>query len=452
MNVARINCAHDDETIWEKIIKHIKKAEASLGKSCKIVMDLGGPKLRTGPMIPGPEVVHLVAQKDDLGRVVKPALVWLATENSLPPVKADAFLPVSPDWINEIRKGDEIIFKDARKKKCNLKVIGKEGKTAWAHCHDSAYITPGLRFTMVRQNTKRMVQVGKLLPVEQIITLRKGDMLIIHKDPVPGEPAHYDESGKLMQLPHISCTLPEVFKDVNPGEPILFDDGKIEGIIREVSEEKLLVEITVARETGSKLRSDRGINLPGSNLSISGLTMKDRNDLKFIIRHADVVNLSFVNTPEDIESLLKELKQSESKIGIILKIETRKGFQHLPEILLAAMRTYPVGVMIARGDMVIECGWKYMAKIQYEMLRICEAAHIPNVYATQVLENLARKGMPSRAEITDAATAQQAECVMLNKGPYIIPAIRMLDKIIRNTEKYQEKQASLLPVLDTRLE
>ncbi|MCX6235290.1 MAG: pyruvate kinase [Bacteroidetes bacterium] len=454
INVARINCAHDDEEIWEKIIINIRKAEASLGRTCKIIMDLGGPKLRTGPMMPGPKVAHLIPPKDEMGRVIKPSLVWISTENSLPPAKADAFIPASAKWISEIKKGDEIQYKDARGKKCTLKVIAREGKAAWAHSYDSAYITPGLEINLIKHDVQaqKTDHIGDLTSIEQTIILRKGDNLILHKDTTPGEPAHYNESGKLTRLPHISCTLPEVFKDLKAGEPILFDDGKIEGIIKEVTDEKLHVTITFARESGSKLRADKGINLPESNLSVSGLTEKDKKDLHFIIQHADAINLSFVNGPEDVINLLSELKRIKATIGIILKIETRKGFQYLPEILLTAMRTYPVGVMIARGDMVIECGWKYMAKIQYEILRLCEAAHIPNIYATQVLEGLAKKGMPSRAEITDAASSQQAECVMLNKGPYIIPAIRMLDKILRNTEKYQDKQATLLPILDTKLE
>jgi pyruvate kinase len=161
------------------------------------------------------------------------------------------------------------------------------------------------------------------------------------------------------------------------------------------------------------------------------------------------VNLSFINSPQDVEEVLEELARLNPNLAIVLKIETRRGFKNLPEILLTAMKTHPVGVMIARGDLAIECGWKHMARIQHEILMMCEAAHIPDIWATQVLENLARKGLPSRAEITDAATSQQAECVMLNKGDHILEAIRMLDTIIRETEDYQDKKAPLLPELDT---
>jgi len=111
------------------------------------------------------------------------------------------------------------------------------------------------------------------------------------------------------------------------------------------------------------------------------------------------------------------------------------------------MQNYPIGVMIARGDLAIETGWKNFASIQEEILRICEAAHIPDVWATQVLESLAKKGVPTRSEITDAAMSQRAECVMLNKGVYINKAVKMLDKILRRMQHFQKKKETILPKL-----
>ena len=207
------------------------------------------------------------------------------------------------------------------------------------------------------------------------------------------------------------------------------------------------MRIKQARVTGSKLNADKGINLPDSDFRLSGLTEKDKNDLVFVAKHADVVNLSFVNQATDVEELFRELDKYPDKPGIILKIETKKGFENLPGILLHAMQTYPLGVMIARGDLAIETGWKNIATIQEEILRICEAAHIPVVWATQVMDNMARKGIPTRAEITDAAMAQRAECVMLNKGLYIEKAIKMLDKILRRMQKFQKKKEIMLPKL-----
>ena len=135
-------------------------------------------------------------------------------------------------------------------------------------------------------------------------------------------------------------------------------------------------------------------------------------------------------------------------MGFNLKIETRSGFNYLVDILLTAMRMHPIGVMIARWDLAREAGWKNIAWIQEEILSICQAGHVPDIWATQVLETLAKKGIPSRAEITDAAMAQRAECVMLNKGPHILNAIRLLDTILKEMFQRQDKEASMTPVLE----
>jgi pyruvate kinase len=275
--------------------------------------------------------------------------------------------------------------------------------------------------------------------------LKKDDLLVVHKEPLPGEPAHYDDQGQLLRPAHISCTLPEIFGRVKVGEPILFDDGEIEGLVQEANKNSLLIRITASDEAGRKLRSDKGINLPDSNLQLNQLTDKDKKDLAFVVRHADIVNLSFVNDPEMVTELQRELqKHQASHLGVMLKIETKAGFSNLPHLLLTVMRTAPAGIMIARGDLAVECGWQRLAEVQEEILWLCEAAHLPVVWATQVLEKLAKKGRPSRAEITDAAMAQRADCVMLNKGPYVMDAISMLDDILRRMQEHQYKKNPML--------
>ncbi len=452
MNCARINCAHDDAETWERMIANVRAASASLQRKVKIAMDLGGPKLRTGPMIEGPKVTHIKPRRNDLGQVVQPAQIWIAPPDILPPPNAevDAILPVSESLFRRMKRGNTIYFTDARDKKIKIKIDRKQGKGKWGVCSDSAYVETGTELVLqkVKASGEERQRVGELLPKEQFISLFTGDTLMIHKDPRPGENAVYDDDGVLLQAAHVSCTLPEIFNDVKAGEPIFFDDGKIEGRIEVVSSEELTVKILHAKTNGSKLKADKGINLPDSQLSVSGLTEKDKVDLDFVAQHADAVNFSFVNRPEDVEALQELLDEKESDAGIILKIETQEAFSKLPAILLAAMRNFPVGVMIARGDLAIETGWKNFATIQQEIMRLCGAAHIPDVWATQVLESLAKKGTPSRAEITDAALAQQAECVMLNKGAYIDKAVKMLDKILRRMQRFQQKTAVILPKLD----
>ena len=116
--------------------------------------------------------------------------------------------------------------------------------------------------------------------------------------------------------------------------------------------------------------------------------------------------------------------------------------------------------MIARGDLAAECGYQRLAEVQEEILWMCEAAHVPVIWATQILESLAKEGLASRSEITDAAAGVRAECVMLNEGPYIVKTVRAFDDILRLMEGHHQKGRSTLrklrlaalfePALETR--
>ena len=196
------------------------------------------------------------------------------------------------------------------------------------------------------------------------------------------------------------------------------------------------------------MRAGKGINMPDTDLPISAITDRDVADLATVVELADLVDMSFVRTPDDVERLLDELDRlGGDNLGIVLKIETRRAFENLPQLLLTAMRRPRVGVMIARGDLAVECGYERMAELQEEILWLCEAAHLPVIWATQVLEQLAKTGLPSRAEISDAAMSERAECVMLNKGPYLNDAVTVLDNIMRRmAEHYYKKNALLRPL------
>ena len=272
------------------------------------------------------------------------------------------------------------------------------------------------------------------------------------REPVPGKPARTDAAGRTLSPAVISCTLPEIFPQVRVGETVWFDDGKIGGIIRQVQSDALHVEITHARPKGDRLGADKGINLPDTTIDLPAMTPKDVEDLRFVVAHADLVGMSFVRHERDVyelQSRLRELKGE--RLGIVLKIETRQAFERLPNLMLAAMRQHPAGVMIARGDLAVECGYERMAEVQEEMLWFCEAAHMPVIWATQVLESLTKTGQPSRAEITDAAMGERAECVMLNKGPHIVEAVMALDDILRRMEDHQSKKSSRLRPLHLRM-
>ena len=337
MDCARINCAHEDEIIWKQMIDNIRACK----KNFKIMMDLGGPKLRTGKMKPGPKVIHIKPNKNTLGQVIEPAKIWLAPYGIKPPMdkEVDAVIPVNKKWLRKTKKGSYIVFRDSRDKKCKIKINAKEDRGRWGSCSDSAFVTTGtlLNVFLEKKSTSEIHSVQELLPLEEVIFLFEGDLLRLDKKAIPGEPTVYDAEGNLKEMAHISCTLPEIFDTVKSEEEVFFNDGKIEGMVKEIHADHLIIEITNAKKKGGKLKADKGINFPNSNLGVSGLTKKDKTDLKFVVQHADAVNFSFVNNKEDVEELLNELKKLKANIGIILKIETKEAYRNLPGILLKAM-------------------------------------------------------------------------------------------------------------------
>lgn len=243
----------------------------------------------------------------------------------------------------------------------------------------------------------------------------------------------------------VSLPIPEIYRDAHPGERICFDDGRITGIIEKNTGRQLQIRITHTRKPVEVLARDKGVNLPDTELGLPALGSKDLQDLEFAARQADMIGLSFANRPDDVRDLRLRLHELGSDhIGVILKIETQQGLANLPRMLFEAMKFPACGVMIARGDLGVECGFERLSEVQEEILWICESAHVPVVWATQVLEGLAKRGHASRAEITDAAMSQSAECVMLNKGPYIIEAVRMLDDILQRMQGHHFKKRSLL--------
>ncbi len=453
MDCARINCAHDNPEIWRRMIAQIKQARRETGKSCRILMDLGGPKLRTGEISTEPAVLKWRPHRNQFGKVITPARIWLHAEKDegTSPAPADACLPVCSDWLEQISTHDLIEFTDARGALRILQVMNQVSSGFWAECTQTSYVIPGIELKLLRTSTSgrhrpfaKLGRVGALPASPESIRLHVLDSLIITREPLPGKAAQFDAQGRLLRSASIACTLPEVFRTVQPGERILIDDGRIGGVIRSVSKNKMIVEITQTKEGGEKLLAGKGINLPDSHLELDGLTAQDIDHLEFVVKHADMVGLSFVRNPADIEPLQKHLlKLKAEKLGIILKIETRAAFDNLPGLLLTLLRSPTIGVMISRGDLAVECGFERLAELQEEILWLAEAVHLPVICATQVLEGLSKNSKPSRAEITDAAMGVRTECVMLNKGAYIIEAMETLDDILHRMQSHQQKRTLL---------
>ena len=328
-NCVRINCAHDNAELWASMIAHVRRAEAETGHSCKVLMDLAGPKSRIG-------------------------------EVSAPNQQQHIF---------------------------------------------------------------------------------RGDCLLLASKLPEGQSANFQAT----------CTLPEVLSQLRVGEAVWIDDGRIGASVESLTETGVILRITHASLKGRKLLPDRGLNFPNTDLKLSSLTDKDCQDLDFVATHADIVGYSFVQSAADIERMQRELaarmQRPLHEMAIVAKIETPEAVRNLPELIVQAAGQQPFAVMIARGDLAIEIGYQRLAEIQEEILWICEAAHIPVIWATQVLENLVKKGIPSRAEITDAAMSERAECVMLNKGAFIAEAVTILDDVLTRMQAHQSKKTPQLRAL-----
>jgi pyruvate kinase len=321
MNVARINCAHDNEAIWSRMIQHLKRACRHTGLSCKVYMDMAGPKIRTRLLGKGKEQGKVKIKEGEI--------VWLADD-----VKSF--------------KGDEIVISPNE---------------------------PGI-----------------------ISMLKKGDRVYI-------------------------------------------DDGMIKGFIEKAGKYKAAMRIVRISSQKQQIKEGKGINFPDSDIIISPLTEFDKSSLPFICEHADMVGYSFVRYPSDLSGLLEALKKTSARQPhIIVKIETTEAVKNLPTLLLCGMQQKVFGVMIARGDLAVEIGFERMGEIQEEILWICEAAHVPVVWATQVLETLNKSGMATRSEITDATHAAMAECIMINKGDHTIEVIETLRDILQRTGGHHVKK------------
>ncbi len=327
-DVMRINCAHDDPDAWAAMVGGIRAAERKVGRNVRVLMDLAGPKSRTG----------------------------------------DITLPAG------------------------------HGR------------------------------------------LKTGDTLVLHsRGTAPGAPLAAE------------CQMPEVFEHLAPGHRIFLDDGKLAAAVQEVAPDRAVLLVQRTGPKGLRLKPEKGLNFPDTILPVPALTAKDRGDLAHVLHWADLVGYSFVQDAGDVQTLqaaMAELRPEDwRRFGLVAKIETPRAVANLPEIMVAAAGRQPLAVMIARGDLAVEIGFERTAEMQEEIMWLAEAADVPVIWATQVLESLVKKGLPSRGEMTDAAAAVRAEAVMLNKGPYIIEGVEGLDRLLTRMHHHQDKKTPQLRAL-----
>jgi pyruvate kinase len=246
------------------------------------------------------------------------------------------------------------------------------------------------------------------------------------------------------------CDPADVLDHLAIGAEVSFDDGKLGGVVAECQPGCVIVHVERTQRKGFKMKPERGLIFPGADLHLDPLTGDDLCDLDFVAHHADMIGFSFVQRPDDITRLQDELARRRPdwrRLGIIAKIETAQAVRNLPDIIVRAAGRQPFGVMIARGDLAVAIGFERLAEMQEEILWLCEAAHVPVIWATQVLEEMVKSGLPTRGEMTDAAMAGRAECVMLNKGPNVAEAITALRGLLQRMMEHQSKKTARLRAL-----
>ena len=246
------------------------------------------------------------------------------------------------------------------------------------------------------------------------------------------------------------CVPGDVLNRLPTRTEVSFDDGRLDALVEECRKDALLLRVTRAHRHGFKMKPERGLTFPRAELHLDPLTEKDLSDLDFVAAHADMVGFSFVQSADDITRMQTELARRRPdwrRLGIVAKVETAQAVKNLPDIIVRAAGKQPFGVMIARGDLAVAIGFERLAEMQEEILWLCEAAHVPVIWATQVLEEMVKSGLPTRGEMTDAAMAGRAECVMLNKGPNVGEAITALRGLLRRMIEHQSKKTARLRAL-----
>ena len=231
----------------------------------------------------------------------------------------------------------------------------------------------------------------------------------------------------------IYVSYPNLSTDVKVGERVFLDDGKMELMVKKIiSPKEILVSVTL----GGTLLPRKGVNLPDSELTMASLTEKDKKDLEFIFtQRIDWLALSFVRKPIDIIELKKIIKENNSKLKVIAKIEMPEALKNLRDIIVESD-----GIMVARGDLGVEIPVEKVPMMQKDIIRKCMHRAKPVIVATQMMESMIDRTKPNRSEVSDVANAvlEGADAVMLSgetaTGQYPTLVVQTMSKIIMEVE------------------
>lgn len=435
MDIARLDFSQDSADECAALAARLRRVAASTGRAVKVMMELAGPRLRTGPISAGPVVLKLKPVRDALGSVVAPVRLGLRAAGAQAAVPgAMAHAGVDATWLAALEIADPIDFVDARGTTRRLTVLGRCDQGVLVEGTRTIYLTPETRFRLQSRGQDATETTLCDLPVmEGRLLLRRGDTLRLVRHGL-GHEASDGSARKRVAVATVACTVPETLDALRKGERVWFDRARIGGVVRRVTPKGVEVEITEAAEDGSWLGGDKRINLPDTVLDLPALTPRDIEDLAVVARHADLVGLSFTQRAADVKRLRHHLHRlGAGEIGVVLRLETRRGFEQLPQVLFAALACRAAAVLVARDDLAVECGFERVAERQEEIVAACEAARVPLVWAMQGPESRTRAGLLSLAEVTDAALDVGAACVVLDKGPRLLDALCVLDRALLRT-------------------
>lgn len=440
MTIARINLARD-YSIWKSLVENIRTAEKEIGLEkqkgkCLIYMDLPGPKIRVNEFKKITVPLKIDTEKTS-------SIGYLMSQKSNDsPIPDDFAIKLNIDEFTDAAPGQILHFIDTKGRKRYFTVLEKESAT----CLKVELNKPAIlnEETIIELSYNNKCKLLNLMEKQATIKVKKGDMLRIYKS------RHYLGKPKDNGEPaSIGITIPEALSNVSSKDKVYFDDGKICAVVEEVNDKYLDVRITLTRNKVEYIKPHKGVNFPDSlvYLNVPAITETDVKTVSEIIPFVDLVGISFIHHPNDIRILKGYLdQQTERKIGVIAKIETKYGLLSLSKIILEGLNLDLFGVMIARGDLAIEIGYEQTAKAQEGILEICRAAHVPVIWATNILHHLNKKGIPLRAELTDAFMGLRADCIMLNKGPNISNSLKFLQHLDQiNKDPLLEFRNSVVP-------
>lgn len=454
MDCARINCVVDDRATWRDIIGNVRQAEKELGRGCKVLMELGGRRLRTGPVDAGPDLLHVKVKRDQFGDPLYPTVIVLdgsgragrtATRDhsgrAMP-----ARLAVDRKWLARLDPGDRVLFRDFKGRKRELAIEARLSETEVAcACVDGAYIGQGTELEHEQRSRKKGAKTKSgafdAPPAESEV--KPGDALLLTRDLSPGRGEQRDKRGRLAATARIGCTDPDVFDLLDAGQTAWIDGCRIGALIEQVDKHGAWLRVTRASPRGERIGADQAIHLPDTPIDLPALSARDLAQLEFVSRHADIVGFPVATGRADIDQLVDALAGHHGgrRLGIIAGIETRAALDDLPEIIAHGAGRHPFGITGSYGALAAEFGFEGMPEAVREIRALCACAHVPVVWSTPALESLVIHE-PPRADITDTATIGSAQCLLLNQGPCVRQALIALGSLVSAMEEQATRRAS----------